>query len=70
MSDLEIRVQIQSASLQVVVEPSGAVGLAAVLSPQFRRLQQQGRGKVGIILCGGNVDLAAMGLWERFLQKA
>ena len=43
---------------QLVVEPSGAVGLAAVLSPQFAadaRLRDCKR--VGVILCGGNVDL-------------
>lgn len=41
--------------LKLVVEPSGAVGLAAVLSG---RLQVAGL-KVGIILSGGNVDLDA-----------
>jgi threonine dehydratase len=69
--------------MQVVVEPSGAVGLAAVLSNQFtlaRGMDESGIGsngqsctgvqKVGIILSGGNVDLAASGLWDRFLTVA
>eukprot|EP00898_Chlorokybus_atmophyticus_P003924 jgi/Chlat1/4532/Chrsp29S00335 len=44
--------------LKVVVEPSGAAGLAVVLSDEFKefRLRQHVR-KVGVILCGGNVDL-------------
>lgn len=59
--------------LQLVVEPSGAVGLAAVLSSQFKSLPeglqgQEGAQKhVGIILSGGNVDLAAAGLWDNLL---
>ncbi len=37
------------------VEPSAAVAVAAVLSPQFRTLD--GLRKIGIVLSGGNVDL-------------
>jgi threonine dehydratase len=37
--------------LKVVVEPSGAVGLAAAL-----RDSRRGRKCVGVILSGGNVD--------------
>ena len=56
----------QKCALQVV-EPSGAVGLAAVLSPQFAAIAG-GAARVGVILCGGNVDLGARGLWEAFLK--
>ena len=38
----------------MMVEPSGAASLAAVLSPEFRGLE--GIGRVGLILSGGNVD--------------
>ena len=38
----------------MVVEPSGAISLAAVLKDEFR--EKQGIGSIGIILCGGNVD--------------
>jgi len=38
----------------MMVEPSGAASLAAVLSPEFRELE--GIGRVGLILSGGNVD--------------
>ncbi len=40
--------------LELLIEPSGAVGLAAALSPSFQSDAQ----RVGIILTGGNVDSA------------
>jgi threonine dehydratase len=40
---------------KLLVEPSSAVALAAVLTEEFRALP--GLGRVGIILSGGNVDL-------------
>jgi serine racemase len=47
-------------AMQLVVEPSGAVGLAAVLSEQFgAHPRLQGCRRVGVILCGGNVDVGA-----------
>lgn len=53
--------------LKVAVEPSGAIGLAAVLSDQFQRnAALKDCDKIGIILSGGNVDLAA--LWESFTK--
>jgi len=41
--------------MKLVVEPSAAVPLAAVLSDRFRQLD--GMARVGVILSGGNVDL-------------
>ena len=38
----------------MIVEPSGAISLAAVLKDEFR--SKEGFGSIGIILCGGNVD--------------
>jgi len=38
-------------TLKLVVEPSGALGLAALLSGVV-----QAHGKVGVLLCGGNID--------------
>ena len=53
---------------QVVVEPSGAVGLAAVLSQQFKSSPLSAScQRVGVILCGGNVDLDAKGFWDSWL---
>ncbi|MBZ0118943.1 MAG: pyridoxal-phosphate dependent enzyme, partial [Sandaracinaceae bacterium] len=42
---------------KLVVEPSGAVPLAAVLDERFRA---RGLSRVGVILSGGNVDLDAL----------
>ena len=41
--------------MKLVVEPSGALGVAALLSGEV-----QPRGRVGIILSGGNIDSATM----------
>jgi threonine dehydratase len=41
--------------LKLVVEPSGALGVAALLSGAVRAT-----GRVGVILSGGNVDGATM----------
>ena len=38
----------------MIVEPSGAISLAAVMKEEFRA--KKGLGSIGIILCGGNVD--------------
>ncbi|PXF49775.1 Serine racemase [Gracilariopsis chorda] len=40
--------------MKLVIEPSAGVGVAAVQSEEFRELRFK---RVGIILCGGNVDL-------------
>lgn len=47
--------------MKIVVEPSGALGVAALLSGVIRP-----RGNVGVILSGGNVDGATM---KRILQS-
>jgi threonine dehydratase len=41
--------------MKIVVEPSGALGLAALLS---RRVTPEGR--IGVILSGGNIDAPTM----------
>lgn len=41
-------------TLEMIVEPSGAISLAAVLKKEFRAKEKIG--SIGIILCGGNVD--------------
>ncbi|ELU05075.1 hypothetical protein CAPTEDRAFT_184815 [Capitella teleta] len=43
--------------LKLVVEPSGAAGLAAVMSSRMKEVCGDDVQKVGIILSGGNVDL-------------
>lgn len=43
---------------KLVVEPSGVVGVAAVLDSAF--IQREGFERVGIVLTGGNVDLSRL----------
>ncbi|KAK9020923.1 hypothetical protein V6N11_010935 [Hibiscus sabdariffa] len=51
--------------LKVAVEPSGAIGLAAVLSDSFRSNPAwKDCNRIGIILSGGNLDLEV--LWASF----
>ena len=45
--------------MKLVVEPTGVLGLAAVLAG---RIDVRGK-RVGVILSGGNVDLAQAGEW-------
>ena len=52
--------------MKLVVEPSGAVPLAGVLSRQFTQLE--GIERVGIVFSGGNVDLDALP-WVRGASK-
>jgi threonine dehydratase len=40
---------------KLLIEPSAAVALAAVLTEEFRQLE--GINRVGVILSGGNVDV-------------
>jgi threonine dehydratase len=58
VSDDEIRAAVKFLleRLKILVEPSGAVGAAALLSGKL----PGGIGKVGVILSGGNVDLDAL----------
>ena len=50
--------------MKLVVEPSAGAGLAAVLNPEFEKVAGAGCGKVGVILCGANIDLET--LWAHF----
>lgn len=51
--------------LKLAVEPSGAIGLAAVLSKKCKYLESS-RTNVGIVLSGGNVDLEALwAAWKK-----
>ena len=43
--------------MKVVVESSAACTVAAVMKEEFRQLAGPGVEKVGVVLCGGNVDL-------------
>ncbi|XP_035685128.1 serine racemase-like isoform X1 [Branchiostoma floridae] len=43
--------------MKLVIEPSSAVGVAAVMTDRFQRLPADGHQNIVVILCGGNVDL-------------
>jgi len=45
--------------MKLAIEPSAGVGVAVAVSPEFRERYPELR-RVGVILCGGNVDLGAM----------
>jgi threonine dehydratase len=51
--------------MKLIVEPTGVLGLAAVFS---HRCQVEGR-KIGVILSGGNVDLASAIRWFEALPR-
>jgi threonine dehydratase len=42
--------------MKIIIEPSSATPIAAVMSPEFKELK--GIEKIGIILTGGNIDLS------------
>lgn len=60
VDDDEIRAAMRDVMqhAKLVVEPSGAVGVAAAFTGAFRELDRLR--KVGVILCGGNVDLSRL----------
>lgn len=43
--------------MKLVIEASAACTVAAIMKDEFRQLAGQDVQRVGIILCGGNVDL-------------
>ena len=61
VSDLEVRAAMAFSfeSLKIVVEPGGAVALAALLAGRHPGQQSGARRTVGVVLSGGNVDAAA-----------
>lgn len=50
-------------TMKLCIEPSAGVGLAAVLSKQFQDIVSPDVTNIGVILCGGNVDLASVSSW-------
>ena len=47
--------------LKLVIEPSAAVGVAAVRSPEFRELARaSGWRRAALVVCGGNTDLSRL----------
>jgi threonine dehydratase len=50
-----LRVVLERSKL--VIEPSAAVGVAVAIDPAFR---ERGHRTIGVVLCGGNLDLSAL----------
>jgi threonine dehydratase len=46
--------------MKITIEPSAAVGVAVASGAWMHARQNEGLQHVGVILCGGNVDLAAL----------
>jgi threonine dehydratase len=46
--------------MKITIEPSAAVGVAVACSAWMRRNENADMRDVGVVLCGGNVDLAAL----------
>jgi threonine dehydratase len=46
--------------MKIVIEPTGALGIAALLE---RKLEVPGGSRVGVILSGGNVDVRDVCRW-------
>jgi len=46
--------------MKTVLEPSAAVGVAVSISDEFKG-KWSGMHRVGVVLCGGNIDLTTLG---------
>lgn len=68
-ADIIKAMQLLFERAKLVVEPSGAAALAAVMSPGFAAAAGRPGGgdgpplQVGVVLSGGNVDFGAKGFW-------
>ncbi|CAB1101655.1 unnamed protein product [Ectocarpus sp. CCAP 1310/34] len=57
--DIRVWMRIMYERMKLVIEPSAAVGVAALMSPQVQAMPSEMR-KVGVVLCGGNVDVTLL----------
>lgn len=48
--------------MKLVIEPSAAVGIAALMSPSVKNISfpSTDTPRVGVVLCGGNVDVSKL----------
>ena len=53
-TEIKKAMSMMLSDLHLMVEPAGAVALAAVLNPLKQELKNK---KVGVIVCGSNIDL-------------
>lgn len=61
VSEADIRrwMRVVYERMKLVIEPSSAVGVAALMSPRVRGMPSEMR-RVGVVLCGGNVDVTLL----------
>lgn len=60
-SDIVAWMRFAFERLKLVIEPSAAVGVAAIRSPAFRELARaSGWRRAALVVCGGNVDLSRL----------
>ncbi|KAI8881276.1 tryptophan synthase beta subunit-like PLP-dependent enzyme [Backusella circina FSU 941] len=54
--------------MKLCIEPSAAVGVAVALSDEFQKTaKEQGLKRIGVVLCGGNVDIGtAIELFNKY----
>lgn len=57
--DIRVWMRVVYERMKLVIEPSAAVGVAALMSPQVRAMPSDMR-KIGVVLCGGNVDVTLL----------
>ncbi|CAN0152191.1 unnamed protein product [Pylaiella littoralis] len=57
--DISIWMRVIYERMKLVIEPSAAVGVAALMSPEVRGMSRDMK-RVGVVLCGGNVDVKAL----------
>lgn len=61
VSEADIRrwMRVVFERMKIVIEPSAAVGVAALMSQRVREMPRDMK-RVGVVLCGGNVDMPAL----------
>ena len=61
VSEGEIRhwMRVVYERMKLVIEPSSAVGVAALMSPRVKGMSSEVK-RVGVVLCGGNVDMTLL----------
>ena len=62
-ADIVLHMRLVWERMKITIEPSAAVGVAVACSAWMHARQshnQQDLRHVGVVLCGGNVDLAAL----------
>ena len=59
-ADIATSMRIVWERMKITIEPSAAVGVAVACSAWMRQRNNADMQDVGVVLCGGNVDLAAL----------